>query len=58
MDKKTSQLGPVREVLIAKGMIYSPSYGHAAFTMPLFGDFMRRKLPAQSLANAAMWKPL
>ena len=42
MGKKTSQLGPVREALIAKGMIYSPGYGHAAFTVPLFDDFMRR----------------
>jgi len=42
MGRKTSQLGPVREALIAKGMIYSPVYGHAAFTVPLFDGFMRR----------------
>ena len=42
MGKRTSQLGPVREALIVKGMIYSPGYGHAAFTVPLFDDFMRR----------------
>ena len=42
MGKRTSQLGPAREALIAKGMIYSPGYGHAAFTVPLFDDFMRR----------------
>lgn len=40
--KRTSQLGPTREALIAKGMTYSPGYGHAAFTVPLFDDFMRR----------------
>ena len=42
MDKKTSQLGPTREALIVKGMIYSPGYGRVAFTVPLFDDFMRR----------------
>ncbi len=42
MGKKTQQLGPVREALITKGMIYSTSYGYAAFTVPLFDGFLRR----------------
>ena len=42
LGKKSSQLGPVRESLILKGMIFSPSYGFAAFTVPQFDDFMRR----------------
>ncbi len=42
MCKRATQLGPTREALIAKGMVYSPGYGHVAFTAPLFDDFMRR----------------
>ena len=36
---------PLRNGLIAKGMIYSPAYGDTAFTVPLFDDFMRRTMP-------------
>ena len=35
-------VGPVRASLIKKGMIYSPSHGDMAFTVPLFSEFMRR----------------
>jgi hypothetical protein len=42
---KTSSLGPVRERLIKKGMIYSPVYGETTFTVPLFSDFMLREMP-------------
>ncbi|MBB72177.1 MAG: AAA family ATPase [Legionellales bacterium] len=42
---KIQQTGPVRSKLIKKGMIYSPEYGTVAFTVPLFGDFMRRIMP-------------
>jgi hypothetical protein len=41
----TGSLGPVRARLIARGMIYSPSYGDLAFTVPLFDEFMRRVMP-------------
>lgn len=37
--------GPLRASMIAKGMIYSPSYGDIAFTVPLFDDFLRRRIP-------------
>jgi hypothetical protein len=36
---------PVRGSLILKGMVYSPQYGSTAFTVPLFGDFMKRAMP-------------
>jgi hypothetical protein len=39
------KLGPVRARIIKKGMIYSPSHGDIAFTVPLFSDFMRRAMP-------------
>ena len=38
-------LGPTRSQLIAKGMIWSPSHGDTAFTVPLFDEFMRRIMP-------------
>ena len=38
-------IGPVRAKLIKKGMIYSPSYGDIAFTVPLFDEFMKRVMP-------------
>jgi hypothetical protein len=40
-----SSFGSVRASLIKKGMIYSPSYGDMAFTVPLFDEFMRRSIP-------------
>lgn len=42
---KINTLGPVRASLIKKGMVYSPSHGEMAFTVPLFDDFMRRAIP-------------
>ena len=41
---KISTLGPVRAYLIKKGMVYSPSHGDMAFTVPLFDEFMRRAI--------------
>jgi hypothetical protein len=43
---KISSLGPVRALLIKKGMIFSPSHGDIAFTVPLFGEFMIRAIPS------------
>jgi len=45
MGKKVSMLGPIRERIIAKGMIWSPNHGETAFTVPLFDDFMKRIMP-------------
>ena len=42
---KINTLGPVRASLIKKGMVYSPSHGEMAFTVPLFDGFMRRAMP-------------
>jgi hypothetical protein len=42
---KLTSLGPIRAKLIRKGMVYSPSYGELAFTVPLFDEFMKRALP-------------
>lgn len=45
LDRKVTALGPTRNQLIAKGMIWSPSHGDTAFTVPLFDEFMRRIMP-------------
>jgi hypothetical protein len=45
MKVKINTLGPVRSSLIKKGMVYSPSHGDMAFTVPLFDEFMRRAIP-------------
>lgn len=47
LGAKISSLGPVRGKLIRKGMIYSPSYGDMAFTVPLFDEFMVRAMPGK-----------
>lgn len=45
LGKKISAVAPVRSRLIEKGMIYSPSHGDTAFTVPLFDGFMKRIMP-------------
>lgn len=45
LGAKITTLGPVRASLIKKGMVYSPSHGDMAFTVPLFDEFMRRAMP-------------
>lgn len=37
-------LGPRRAQIISKGMIYSPSHGDVAFTVPMFNDYLLRNL--------------
>jgi hypothetical protein len=45
LKKEVSALGPRRAQLIAKGMIWSPSHGDTAFTVPLFDEYMKRIMP-------------
>ena len=50
---KVTTVAPVRNSLIAKGMIYSPGHGDTAFTVPLFDGFMTRIMPDMPwLANS------
>jgi hypothetical protein len=51
LGRKVTQLGPTRNQLIAKGMIWSPYHGDTAFTVPLFDEFMHRIMPGDD------WKP-
>ena len=44
MKRSVSSLAPTRAQLIRKGMIWSPSYGDTAFTVPMFDEFMLRTI--------------
>lgn len=45
LKRDVTKLGPTRNQLIAKGMIWSPTHGDTAFTVPLFDEFMHRVMP-------------
>ena len=45
LNRQVTSVAPMRNALIAKGMIYSPAHGDTAFTVPLFDDFMKRIVP-------------
>ena len=45
LNRQVSSLAPTRNQLINKGMIWSPSHGDTAFTVPMFDEFMRRIMP-------------
>ena len=47
LGRDVTSLGPTRSQLIVKGMIWSPSHGDTAFTVPLFDEFMKRIMPGQ-----------
>jgi hypothetical protein len=44
LGRSVQDMGPVRDLLIKKGMIYSPGFGFTAFTVPLFDEFMKRQM--------------
>ena len=44
LRREVTSLGPTRSQLIEKGMIWSPSHGDTAFTVPLFDAFMKRTM--------------
>ncbi len=48
LGRKVTALGPTRNKLIAKGMVWSPNHGDTAFTVPLFDQYMRRIMPGDS----------
>ncbi len=45
LGKRVESLGTLRKGLIKKGMIWSPTHGSTAFTVPLFDVFMLREMP-------------
>ena len=52
LGRKVTSLAPLRSELITKGMIWSPSHGDTAFTVPLFDEFMRRIMPGDEWKKA------
>jgi hypothetical protein len=42
LHRPVTAVGPARSQLIAKGMIWSPSHGDTAFSVPRFDEYMRR----------------
>ncbi len=49
---RVSSVAPTRASLIGKGMIWSPSHGDTAFTVPLFDEFMQRIMPGERWREA------
>jgi predicted transcriptional regulator len=47
LGREVTNLAPTRGQLISKGMIWSPSHGDTAFTVPLFDEFMQRIMPGK-----------
>jgi hypothetical protein len=45
LGRSSDQLGPTRARLIDKGLLYTPSYGLAAYTVPHFDRYMTRNHP-------------
>lgn len=45
LGRTSEQLGPTRSRLIEKGLLYTPGYGLAAFTVPQFDRYMIRNHP-------------
>lgn len=45
LGRQVTTVAPIRNALIAKGMIFSPAHGDTAFTVPLFDGFMKRIMP-------------
>ena len=43
LDRKPASLSPARDSLIKKGLVYSAERGSIAFTVPHFGQFLRRQ---------------
>ena len=54
LDRSVQSLGPTRAGLISKGMIWSPTHGDTAFTVPLFDEFMRRIMPGDAWRHASV----
>lgn len=52
LGRSINTLGMVRSSLINKGMVWSPSHGDTAFTVPLFDQFMIRVIPGDSWRQA------
>ena len=50
LGRRVTAFAPLRQSLILKGMLWSPSHGDTAFTVPLFDNFMKRIMPTLELS--------
>lgn len=48
LNETHQSLGPRRAQIINKGMIYSPSHGDIAFTVPMFDDYVKRNFVSRT----------
>ena len=48
LGKSVRAVAPTRAKLIKKGMVYSPSHGDTAFTVPLFDEYLQRVMPLRT----------
>jgi AAA ATPase domain len=53
LGRPVQSFGPTRSNLILKGMIWSPTHGDTAFTVPLFDEFMKRIMPGDDWRGVA-----
>ena len=53
LGRQVSSLAPIRNQLINKGMIWSPSHGDTGFTVPMFDEFMVRIMPGDEWRSSA-----
>lgn len=51
LQREVQSVAPTRNSLINKGMIWSPSHGDTAFTVPMFNEFMERIIPGNDWRN-------
>lgn len=54
LNRSSQQCGPTRSQLIEKGLLYTPSHGYAAFTVPHFDRFMKRAIPTLNIPAVRM----
>lgn len=50
--RNSEQVAPLRARLISKGLLYTPRYGYAKFTVPQFDRFMRRYMTLEEVPPA------
>jgi len=52
LGRSSEQVAPLRARLINKGLLYTPRYGYAKFTVPQFDRFMRRHMNLDAIPPA------
>jgi hypothetical protein len=52
LGRSSEQVAPLRARLISKGLLFTPRYGFAKFTVPQFDRFMRRYMTLENVPPA------